>query len=269
MATLIFAQAKAIRKKAKAAADSIEASMKSVSRDEGRCTCQWGSMGPKNNWRCKCLIGVSKRLSDEEIADKKAEIYDSVVASETEEFRAIMEIARDLTGVYKQVTGLEVRSWVFLTVRPDMKKIEFNEFRSKIVKKINDCKRVLEATYSFEQKGTSLETLGNGFHVHIMMWTTWAYPSEAKRDFYSAVKDYTGPKSIDARAERDPAGCIQRYLVDYKSEDEHKEETKVWDMIWREQKGLKNLYYKNRGASGSTGLLSDQGGGQQQIKGSD
>lgn len=245
MATLIFAQAKAIRKKAKAEADIIEKGLRAAPKEKAICRCEHGP----DSWMCMC--------GDEEIKKLKAEVYDKVVEAETMEFKAIMEIARDLTGVYREVSGQDTRHWMFITIRPDMTKILFEEFRSKMVKKINSCVRILEATYSFEQKGESVETLGHGFHIHIMAWVTWAYPSGARRDLRDFAAAWCGPKSVDVRNERDPAGCIQRYLIDYKSEDGHKEKTKKWDSIWRAEKGLKGLYYKN----GNTALLSDQGGG--------
>lgn len=97
MASLIFAQAKSIRKKAK-------------------------------NAQSKYING------DPEFA---ANVYDSVVNAERGEFREILKIAKLLHEDYEEITGRTTTNWYFITIRPkpEIKFEQFLTYIEKFIKR--------------------------------------------------------------------------------------------------------------------------------------
>lgn len=125
-----------------------------------------------------------------------------------------------------------------ITIRPECKKINLHTFKQdvdsyiqrKMFKHIHGC--------SFEQKGTSDDTLGNGFHVHIVAETTCRSKGELLRNTISTFQQYTAAQCIQVDVCKNPESVVQDYLIDYKSQDGHKEITKEWDSLWRERERL-------------------------------
>lgn len=153
---------------------------------------------------------------------------------------AYKEIASDY-GLIKQ----DAKRTFMITIRPDTNKINFATFKNDVdnfltrtmFHKIHHC--------SFEQKGTSLDTLGHGFHVHIISETTCRSKGEVLRNTISTFKRYTADNCIQVDVCKNPEETIQNYLIDYKSKDGHKEITKEWDARWREQVGLTGAVIKS------------------------
>lgn len=125
-----------------------------------------------------------------------------------------------------------------ITIRPECKKINLHTFKKdvddylkrKMFKHIHIC--------SFEQKGTTLDSLGNGFHVHIIAETTCRSKGEVLRNTLSTFERYTAGNCIQVDVCKNPENVKQDYLIDYISKDGHKEITKEWDSIWRDREGL-------------------------------
>lgn len=129
----------------------------------------------------------------------------------------------------------------FITIRPDTKKIKFCDFYNDVRK---FCLRKCFETFklSFEQKGMSDDTLGDGFHVHIVACMKQRSKGEVLRDTISAFKGYTAPNCIEVLTTRNPDELVDNYLVNYKSDDGHKAPTQKWDALWRTQENLEGLY---------------------------
>lgn len=106
----------------------------------------------------------------------------------------------------------------------------------------------LKYCYSYEQKGTCLEDLGNGFHVHIVAQMKQKSKGEVARDVCSTFNSWiekgwmTPEAGIDVKVSKNPDELVQNYLIDYKSDDDHKEPTKEWDNIWRGNNNLQSVY---------------------------
>lgn len=214
MASLIFAQAKAIRRKAKKDAETF-ADLKSKI-DEFSC----GSMEYKAIY---------------------AEEYEKAINRERAEFKEILHIAAGLHQDYLEVMGKQTNNWYFITVRPDTRKITFDEFFL-LCQKYVHRKCFHSYTLSFEQKGTDVESLGTGFHCHIVADCSWRSKGEALRDTTSTFNKCTEPQCIEIKTTRNPDEIVQKYLCDYESKDEHKASTKEWDTMWRLHKNIKHLY---------------------------
>lgn len=99
----------------------------------------------------------------------------------------------------------------------------------------------------FEQKGECPETLGEGVHMHGLFYAHKRSLFKAKQPVVSrALKDF--PCADSAAIEVEPlttTGDEQRvlgYILDWKSEDGHKEKTREADQLWRRNMGLAPSY---------------------------
>lgn len=128
----------------------------------------------------------------------------------------------------------------FITIRPN-KHVAFADFYAKVVKLVRrSC--VIDYSLSFEQKGESEETLGQGFHVHIVAHMKQRSKGEVLRDVQSSFKTMAADNCVQVDLAPRPKELVQNYLLDYKSDDGHKEQTKQWDAQWRDNMGLLPLY---------------------------
>lgn len=129
----------------------------------------------------------------------------------------------------------------FITIRPDETKTTFVNFYNDV--RVFTLRRCFQNyTLSFEQKGTTEETLGQGYHVHIIARMTQRSKGEVLRDTQSSFKQYTAANCIDVQVCKNPDETIQHYLVDYESKDGHKKPTQEWDAIWRANYSLQPTY---------------------------
>ena len=224
MSSLIFAQAKSIRNKAK----------KEFERAKGKRKYQ------DNGWQ------ESMTLEEEVALDKLAgkQAYDDVVKREINEFKEILIIARQLHDVYVEETSLTTSNCYWVTIRPNEKLINFEKFKIMVFKYLNRlC--IDKWTMVFEQVGKSLETLGEGFHCHTLIWPKqgrWRSHGEILRDTQSTFAKCTAGNCIEIIPTRNPHDIINKYLVEHTSKDGHKDETTAWDILWREKMGLNLLY---------------------------
>lgn len=167
--------------------------------------------------------------------------YQLTIKNEVNEFKAILDIAQQLHEVYTDTLKVSTTNWYFITIRPDQSKINLYEFL-RLCEKYVKRKCFKDFTLTFEQKGQTLEDLGNGFHCHIVADSTWRSKGEALRDTISTFNKCCAANCIEIKPTRNPDNIIENYMINYKSEDGHKEVTKQWDYIWRENNNLKSLY---------------------------
>lgn len=183
--------------------------------------------------------------SFEELRDKMA---DSMLNNALQAWERQLGIYMKLKEVYERIEGRgAINQWYSITIRPAEGKVTFIEFYDKVYKFLQR-KFFNEWTLSFEQKGTSEETLGTGFHCHIVADTKHRSVGECLRDLNSsfsqwAEKNYIVP-GIGTKVTtcKTPDKMIQNYLIDYKSDDGHKEPTKEWDERWRQELRLAAIY---------------------------
>lgn len=132
-----------------------------------------------------------------------------------------------------------------ITVRPDPKlNIKFDDFYDLVYKYVNRACFV-SYTLSFEQKGLTDETLGEGFHVHIIADMTQKGKAMVLRDTQSTFKRCTADNCVKVDWCRNPVETVNNYLIEYNSKDNHKKETKTWDYEWRKRVHLNNIYENN------------------------
>lgn len=151
----------------------------------------------------------------------------------------------------------------FITIRPDTTKCTFREFYEK-VKDVVERKAFTAWTLSFEQKGQTSETLGDGFHVHIVAKTTFrstpevlrallgVYDENKNRRKNGTLASWINEKKIVENCVqvdvcKNPKEHTERYLINYESKDGHKMPTKKWDEKWRIENALHPLYTSDTG----------------------
>lgn len=199
------------------------------------------------------LTATSEYYTDDETlkqACKKAydDTYAATLRNACYEYKQILEISDMLETVNKEVHPPKDKSeqWYFITIRPDSKVAKFNDFYE-IMKKYTDRKMFLEFSLFFEQKGESNETLGEGFHAHLIANTTVKCWAECMRNTESTFKHWLNKKlltanNIDIKVANNPEGIIEGYCTEYKHKDGHKQATKEWDEKWRQAIGIESRY---------------------------
>lgn len=192
--------------------------------------------------------------TEPEFVDK---LKGNILINEIEEFKEILEISKQLHEVYTNVLNMDTNNWYFVTIRPDEKKIILEDFRRKVISYLD--RKCMKAYYlSFEQKGTSIETLGSGFHAHILIKSTWRSKGECLRDTLSTFNKMCANNCIEIKTTREPEKIRDNYLLDYKSEDGHKEITKEWDTIWRNENKIDPLYTLENSSVSSSPVETEQ-----------
>lgn len=141
-----------------------------------------------------------------------------------------------------EMAAAEQVAW-FVTIRPSPDWAgtwpDFNEACQRMISSALWTHKV----WSFEQKGTSAETLGQGFHLHLV-----AKSSKAKKDIVKELKrrfertGICGNAGVQVDKCKTPADVIRLYLVEYEADDGHKATTKPWDSMWREAAQLQPIY---------------------------
>jgi hypothetical protein len=169
--------------------------------------------------------------------------YDMSLNISFREFDQYLNVSKQLHERYLLYTSGDKE--YFITLRPDDKRVSFDDFQQKVIEYLGrSC--FISYDCAFEQKGESDETLGSGFHCHIVAKMKQRSKGEVLRDTLSSFKqvEWIAPNCIQILPTKNGRELVQNYLIDYKSEDGHKEVTRVWDDKWREQHAICMLMKK-------------------------
>lgn len=169
--------------------------------------------------------------------------YQQAEQQQIEQFIKTCKFGIKLMNTFKSLQNHTYNTMYFITIRPDETKVSFQEFYNDIYKLINR-KCFLSFKLSFEQKGTDSESMGRGFHVHIIAMMKQSSPGNVLRDVYSSVKNYTAYNCIDVKKlfTQQDVDNVEQYITEYKSDDDHKIATKECDSLWRDKNNLKSIY---------------------------
>lgn len=162
----------------------------------------------------------------------------SVLEAHRAEFREILKIAQLLHADYQEITQQSAINWYFITVRPKPG-TKFIDFYELVYKYVNRA-FMIEYTLTFEQK-SELGT-GDGFHCHIVANTKHRSKAECLRDTTSTFNKVCADNCIDVKTTKNPDDIINNYMIEYKSDDDHKIVTKEGDKIWRTNMLLCDIY---------------------------
>lgn len=218
MASLIFAHAKQITKKCEKLAAKLADTEESLGK----------------NWK-----------------DCYHSAYAAYMKSELRQFEKYLEVAKELHSRYSEICGSQNRNGYFITIRPnESAQGRFLDFKEKVEAFVNRAP-FLRVKYSFEQKGTTPSEIGVGYHCHIVLFETkMRSKGEVLRATLSSWNDWIesgllAGNCIDVQTTKNPDTIVEKYLIAYESDDQHKDATKNMDELWRSSEGLSHIYEKD------------------------
>lgn len=209
----------------------------------------------KKSWKAACdsadrIVKAHKVLTGEDISNQLEEIRQqeferqaSFVLNEIARMKRMREIIEN--DFQELITMSPKEHWYLITIRPDDTKCTFVEFKD-CVHNLLARKCFLDYVMVFEQKSTSHEDLGRGFHSHILAKMRQRSKGEVLRDVSSTFaqmisREQIAQNCIDVRVASQPNG-VRQYLIEGTSADGHKEATHAWDEVWRTELGLHPSY---------------------------
>lgn len=152
---------------------------------------------------------------------------------------------------YKKNIDNKYGNVLFITInpRPDVSLDEFiksmNKFKSKVW--------IEDYIYVYEQRGTTEQESGKGFHAHILLWKPDNKKShEVIRETKNTFKNIC---SIDNPSILNIKNCKdediekrKNYMLGHKNTeiDPSKQVKQEIDLIWRERNNIENYYQKNK-----------------------
>lgn len=167
--------------------------------------------------------------------------YKNIWELEMAKHERTVELGLRLMEDFKARCGtIEGSRWSLITVRPPHDTV-FEQFKQDVDEYIDKwSSKWLTCEYAFEQKGETEDTLGHGFHVHLLI-------STQTRNYYKSHI----LKALKSKFTYVSANCIQvdsvknldRAKAYIRGEKEECKLTAVrYDNMWREQKGLQPIY---------------------------
>lgn len=131
--------------------------------------------------------------------------------------------------------------WITINPKPS---IAFPDFQKKITKLVN--RSMFDACeYVFEQRGTSIEEAGKGFHAHVLATRNMKYkPSKCISNVKNTCKTLVGNVNNNAQLNiqiigEDFAADKREYMTGVKT-GEGKDLKQIIDKSWREHMEIKN-----------------------------
>lgn len=178
--------------------------------------------------------------------------------------KQVRELDQDLTQAFKTNGLIDILSkhgfnmkrgtekitgkWFFITLRPEKKhEHRFTDFKAEVMEYL---KRTMFVDWSmvFEQKGETQETIGEGYHCHILCkCADWATKKKMINDTKSTWKKWLNGDVPDAFVQIDKVETITdkdnkiRYMNGEKA-DEWKQKAVEMDTVFREHHHLEKLY---------------------------
>lgn len=131
--------------------------------------------------------------------------------------------------------------WITINPKPDIK---FEDFKSKVENFCNH-KCVRKCKYTFEQRGRTIDEVGQGFHVHLIAdKIPTIRPAEIKRSLKSTFKHMVGNDERHIRVQLFPNSFLPD-KIEYLKGNKHdpmKGDMLAMDKIFREKNALENIY---------------------------
>lgn len=202
----------------------------------------------------RCDKRARQIATDCDLKDKFDEIYTKLVNQEFQELEKACMLNEKLThllskyNIQKENNKL-AENWLWITLRPPPEKEkEFNEFKYICEKDYLSRKMFLGGQYCYEQKGDTPESMGKGYHIHILaQCRVGLMKNQVIKDSKSTFRKWLKGEVYDAfvdvdyvRTESD-FNRIEMYMSGAKTDD-WKDVPCELDPIWRESLGLSSIY---------------------------
>lgn len=168
------------------------------------------------------------------------DMYQDRLQTEHKKIQEGMELGFRYYDMFrKRMEEFSTRKYL-ITVRPPHD-VNFNTFKHAVESYINRYhNNWLEYRYAYEQKGIDEASLGTGFHIHLIIWTTKInyYPSHILRDTALSFP-FVAKHCIQVDTIQNLEKAIQ-YISGMK--EKKKMDAVKFDKIWREKMGLSEIY---------------------------
>lgn len=140
-------------------------------------------------------------------------------------------------------------NYFWITLRPgDEHRNRFTDFKHLVLTKYLTRNCFISYRYAWEQKGETPETMGHGYHIHILAHCpNYLMKTQLIKDTKSTFKKFCNGDVPDAFVQieyirtNDHFNNIRAYIMGYKT-DSWKDEACAMDKPWREKYGLDDLY---------------------------
>lgn len=136
----------------------------------------------------------------------------------------------------------KVPRMLFITVRPRID-ISFDDFKKQVQIFIENNRKFVGGEYAFEQKGEDENSLGHGFHVHILtQMTTTTRRQEVLSFAKSTFKLMCAQPDVKQVFNALDIANKRDYIRDAKSDNAAKHLAHEMDHLWRDQNGIDDIY---------------------------
>lgn len=155
-----------------------------------------------------------------------------------------------LEGSYKEQLKVKTATlhnnlycWITINPKPTVPFLKFFEKVQKLVKR----SIFTDVLYVYEQRGVDMETLGKGFHTHILAKRNLNYkPSKVAKNIRNSCKQLVGDINSNNQVNiqfigDEYAADKKEYILGVKTGD-GKDIKQQMDIIWRQKNNLK-VYY--------------------------
>lgn len=136
--------------------------------------------------------------------------------------------------------------WLFITINPKPA-VPFSKFKVKVEKLVNR-NMFSSAIYAYEQRGSTQDEAGKGFHVHILARRNLAYkPFNCKKNTKNTCKSLVGDVNNHSQLNiqvigDDFAVDKKNYFMGMNKTGEGKDLKQQVDKIWRKKMHLASFY---------------------------
>lgn len=195
-----------------------------------------------------------QQVRTEEFSLSDEQIDEYVTRQAMAEFQRNMELGLRLWQTFKESLHTAEMGRIWVTIRPGSKfshpdALSWEEF-------YDTCRRLVNrkcftgSIVSFEQKGTTVDTMGTGYHMHWLTTCRQRSMGELRRDMESTLRSWidknwivwgAGIKVVRVKTQEAWDNRLA-YIRDYSSIDNHKMLTKDIDAQWRAKLGVQPLY---------------------------
>ena len=166
-------------------------------------------------------------------------LEDAMKRLQHQEFVAAQAEASEL-ALLAESKGL-IDKWFHVTIRPKPSVVDFDAFRV-LVDKYARSKTFSTSCWTYEQKGTSNDSLGTGFHAHLVVRLAPGRTKTHGLQTAGKLLEMCGNAGLQFDKAPRPWSIIDSYWLKYESRDGHKAATQSWDAMWRAKMSLDALY---------------------------
>jgi len=197
-------------------------------------------------WKNTIMIINNRKLCGLEFDEQQ--IHDEQYALLWKEHLAHVAQAKLMQTSFSNPENEKIKGYFFIGVRPTLQ-TSLKEFIELVNKWMNRSEGLLsEYTCVLEQKGESDETLGEGFHMHMLVRSDTCRSKPEMIRYLKSTFGKTCPEpDVEILTFKNRIEERIKYITEHQSIDGHKEPTMEWDKKWRNNIGINNTYIRGDG----------------------